>query len=260
MEVRPKNSSGKRGPKTVPFDTVQVRQERQRIWGKVVLVLEANMAKIPSRIIHTTPPCNCGLSLKSVWFKSDFFSSQIFSIWGKWRHPVWMVVIDTQGRHTLELSEKDLNWCNSSLLKEGRSQLGWYLNAKARKYLNTTGEDPTKIGRWRDSLRRRTWKGKFVEAWKTCLHPLYLLHPVTANQSQSERSRNRTSKLAREVWMESFGKNSDCQPSSLPAMHLHHPSCSQGVVCWANIYKLILRDNPRPWEADCRESCQVRIC
>ena len=104
-----------------------------------------------------------------------------------------MVVIDTQGRHTLELSQKDfLNWCNSSLLKEGRSQLGWYLNAKARKYLNTTGEDPTKIGRWRDSLRRRTWKGKFVAAWKTCLHPLYL-HPVTANQSKSERSRNRKS-------------------------------------------------------------------
>ena len=100
--------------------------------------------------------------------------------------------------HWNYLKKMFLNWCNSSLLKEGRSQLGWYLNAKARKYLNTTGEDPTKIGRWRDSLRRRTWKGKFVAAWKTCLHPLYL-HPVSANQSQSERSRNRKGALRKSL-------------------------------------------------------------
>ena len=184
--------------------------------------------------------------------------------------------------HWNYLKKMFLNWCNSSLLKEGRIQLGWYLNAKARKYLNTTGEDPTKIGRWRDSLRRRTWKGKFVAAWKTCLHPLYL-HPVTANQSQSERSRNRKGALRKSLqWKQrirdrkyklanlhercewrALARTLIASPVRCPAMHLHHPSCSQGVVCSANIYKLnklILRDNPRPWEADCRESCQVRIC
>ena len=147
------------------------------------------------------------------------------SIWGKWRHPVWMVVIDTQGRHTLELSQKDfLNWCNSSLLKEGRSQLGWYLNAKARKYLNTTGEDPTKIGRWRDSLRRRTWKGKFVEAWKTCLHPLYL-HPVTANQSQSERSRKGKGVLRKRLQWKQRIRDRKKRKYKLGA----HLTCKRGV-------------------------------
>ena len=193
------------------------------------------MAKIPSRIIHTTPPCNCGLSLKSVWFKSDFFSSQKFLL----RENVWRSFPSEENEGTLcewwwsthredihwnYLKKMFLNWCNSSLLKEGRSQLGWYLNAKARKYLNTTGEDPTKIGRWRDSLRRRTWKGKFVAAWKTCLHPLYL-HPVTANQSQSERSRKGKGVLRKRLQWKQRIRDRKKRKYKLGA----HLTCKRGV-------------------------------
>ena len=73
----------------------------------------------------------------------------------------------------------------------GRSQLCWCLNATARKYLNTTSADASKIGRWRDLRDRRTkrWlEKKHVKAGKTGL--LHMSSPLPAHESKSEGSRN----------------------------------------------------------------------
>ena len=85
-----------------------------------------------------------------------------------------------------------INWSKSWLLKQGRSQLCWYLNARGRKYLNTTADaDPSKIGRWRDPRRDSTTKRRFerklAEACETGLQ--HMSSPLSANQSKCESSR-----------------------------------------------------------------------
>ena len=67
------------------------------------------------------------------------------------------------------------------------------LNARGRKYLNTTADaDPSKIGRCRDPRRdstttKRRFERKLVEACETGLQ--HMSSPLSANQSKCEGSR-----------------------------------------------------------------------
>ena len=47
-----------------------------------------------------------------------------------------------------------IDWCNGWYLVQGRSQVCWWLNAEARKYMNTVVGDAPKIWRWKCFKRK----------------------------------------------------------------------------------------------------------
>ena len=124
---------------------VAVDLPRARIAFHHNWVTSTNVGETEDTEIFCSPP--------GEWLSQRKFRRRNFSfvkMFGKLMHPVWMVVIDTQGRHTLELSQKDVFKLMQQFTVKGREE-------PTRLIFECKGEKIFEYNRWRSN---KDWKMK----------------------------------------------------------------------------------------------------
>ena len=125
---------------------------QQYIWAQVRNAAGLRNFLLKAIITKWTMRWGCHTSHRETATMFWYFAARAFEIFGGWLSIQWLVAVAS---YPLKMHPL-IDWCNGWYLVQGGSQVCWWLNAEARKYMNTVVGDAPKIWRWKCFKRKFT--------------------------------------------------------------------------------------------------------